>query len=243
MKPLTDRVDGDRFDSCDFWQVSRAGSILANQACTVSARHIKDGVLRLQFNREVAFFARSIVHDVEQGKKSPEQGLRDLENEQKSLLDQSMEISRQGIGMIAGALQFAAGAGICYGSIGALCVVPGVPLMAHGANNVYEGGRNLWERRSDTQGPVRKVYHQVAKAMGGGEFEGNMAYGGGDLLMSVYGATRLVLKPDSWRLFRYVRSDYQRGYVEASKFTLAFDAFADGVTMDNLTRDIKNNEQ
>ncbi len=86
MKPLTDRTDSDRSGTCDFWQVNRAGSILANQACTVSARHIKNGVLRLQFNREVAYYARSIVHDVEQGKKSPEQGLRDLENEQKACL-------------------------------------------------------------------------------------------------------------------------------------------------------------
>lgn len=139
MKPLTDRVDGDRSDSCDFWQVSRAGSILANQACTVSARHIKDGVLRLQFNREVAFFARSIVHDVEQGKKSPEQGMRELESEQKSLLEQARDVAQKGVGVIAGALQFATGAGICYASFGTLCLVAGAPLIAHGANNVYEG--------------------------------------------------------------------------------------------------------
>ncbi|MCU1776843.1 DUF4225 domain-containing protein [Pseudomonas sp. 14P_5.3_Bac1] len=241
MKPLTDRVDGDRFGSCDFWQVSRAGSILANQACTVSARHIKDGVLRLQFNREVAFFARSIVRDVEQGKKSSVQGMRELESEQKSLLEQARDVAQEGVGVIAGALQFATGAGICYVSFGTLCLVAGAPLIAHGANNVYEGGRNLWEGRSDTQGPLRKGYHEVAKAMGGGEFEGNMAYGGADLLMSAYGAGRLVLKPDSWRLFRYVRTDYQRGYVDASKAALVLDAAADISTINVLYKEYKEN--
>ncbi|CRM91548.1 MULTISPECIES: DUF4225 domain-containing protein [Pseudomonas] len=235
--PFRDKNGGNEPSSCDFWQVSRAGSILANQACTVSARHIQDGVLRLQFNREVAYYARSIVHDVEQGRKSPEQGLRDLEDEQKSLLEQSLEIAQKGVGVVAGVLQFAAGAGICYGSVGTLCLVAGAPLMAHGANNTYETARNLWEDRTDTQGPVRKGYHEVSKVMGGDEFEGNMAYGGADLLMSAYGLGRLVLKPDSWRLFRYVRGDYQRAYINTSKQAFAVDMTADGFTMGSMYKE------
>jgi hypothetical protein len=197
VKQLTSKNGVSLPSSCDFWQVSRAGSILASQACTVSARHISDGVLRLQFNREVAYYAQRIVYDVEQGIKTPKQGLRELENEHKSLLVQARDIAQRGVGVVAGALQFGAGAGICYGSVGTLCLVAGVPLMAHGANNVYENGRNLWEGSSDTQGPVRKGYQEASKAMGGGELEGNLAYGGADLLMSAYGVSRLVLKPDS----------------------------------------------
>jgi len=128
--------------SCDYWMVSNAAANLANQACTLSARHIKDGTLRIQFNREVSYYARGIVNDVAQGKKSPEQGLKAIKDEQNSLLSQSVEIARKGIGAIAGALQFVAGAGICYGSVGALCLFVGAPLMAHGANNTYENGRN-----------------------------------------------------------------------------------------------------
>lgn len=84
--------------------------------------------------------------------------------------------------------------------------------MLQGGNNIYENGRNLLSGRSDTQGPIRKVYHSVAKAVGGTEREGNIAYGVVDLAGSVYGAGRLVLKPESWRLFRHVRSDYLYGY-------------------------------
>lgn len=154
--------------SCDYWMVSAAAGKLGNQASTLGIRYIKDGTLRLQFNREVAYYAKSIVNDVSQGKKSPEQGLQDLKNEQNSLLSQSFEIAQKGVGAIAGVFQIATGVGICYGSAGTLCLIAGVPMMAHGSNNLYENGRNLLENRSDTQGPVRKVYQEGAKLIGGG---------------------------------------------------------------------------
>ncbi|VVO04462.1 hypothetical protein PS718_02931 [Pseudomonas fluorescens] len=229
--------------SCDYWMVSNAAANLANQACTLSARHIKDGTLRIQFNREVSYYARGVVNDVAQGRKSSEQGLKDIKDEQNSLLSQSMEVAQRGVGAIAGALQFVAGAGICYGSVGTLCLFAGVPMMAHGANNVYENGRNLWEGRSDTQGPVRKGYQKVAKFIGGGAFEGNMAYGTIDLGLSVYGAGRLILKPDAWRLFRYVRADYVRGHEGSSKISLLIESVSGAATVDALYQEVKNNDQ
>lgn len=39
----------------DLWVVSQAAAYLTNQACTISARNINDGIVRLQFNREVAY--------------------------------------------------------------------------------------------------------------------------------------------------------------------------------------------
>lgn len=56
--------------SCDYWMVSAAAGKLGSQASTLGVRHIKDGALRLQFNREVAYYAKSIVDDVSQGKKA-----------------------------------------------------------------------------------------------------------------------------------------------------------------------------
>ncbi|WP_241150513.1 DUF4225 domain-containing protein, partial [Pseudomonas viridiflava] len=107
--------------------------------------------------------------------------------------------------MLAGTLQVTNGVAVCYGSFGTLCLVFGVPLMAHGANNIYENGRNLIEDRSDTQGPTRKAYQELSKLAGGTEFHGNMAYGTVDLGLSIYGVTRLVVKPEAWKLFDYVR--------------------------------------
>ncbi|MCF5734963.1 DUF4225 domain-containing protein [Pseudomonas syringae] len=216
--------------------VSAAAKKLGEQACTLGIKHIKNGTLRLQFNREVAYYAKSIVNDVSEGKKSPEQGLKELKDEQNSLFTQSWEVAKKGVGAVAGAMQFVAGAGICYGSVVTLCLVAGVPIMAHGANNVYENGRNLWEGRSDTEGPVRKRYQAAAKAVGYGAQEGNMAYGSADLAMSVYGATKLVLKPDSWRLFRYIRTDYVRAYRNTSIPVLVIDRAADAITVDGMQK-------
>lgn len=228
---------------CDYWLVSKAAGNLSDQACTLGARHIRNGILRNQFNREVAFYANSIVNEVAQGKKSPEQGLREIKSEQSSLLSQSLDIAQRGVGAIAGALQIAAGAGICYGSMGTLCLFAGIPLMVHGANNTYENGRNLLEGRSDTQGPVRKGYQKFAQMTGRGEVEGNMAYGTVDLGLSAYGVGRLVLKPDSWRLFRYVRTDYVRGYEAASKGALSFEVLSDGVTINSLHQESKRKDE
>ena len=200
--------------SCDYWMVSAAAGKLGSQASTLGVRHIKDGTLRLQFNCEVAYYAKGIVDDVSQGKKTPEQGLEELKNEHNSLLIQSWEVAKKGAGVIAGAMQVITGGGICYVSVGTLCLVAGVPLMAHGANNIYENGRNLLVDRSDTEGPVRKGYQAIAKSAGYEDREGNLAYSSVDLGLSVYGLTRHLLKPGAWRLFRYVRTDYVRSYKE-----------------------------
>ena len=78
--------------------------------------------------------------------------------------------------------------------------------------------------------------------MGGGAFEGNMAYGAADLGMSVYGIGRLVLKPDSWRLFRYVRTDYIRAHKNASMPALILDRGADAMTADGMREQWRNNK-
>ncbi|WP_434570778.1 DUF4225 domain-containing protein [Pseudomonas sp. Z3-8] len=220
--------------SCDYWTVSQAAANLSNQACTLAARHISDGTLRIQFNREVAYYARGIVNDVAQGRKSPEQGLQAIKDEQGSLLEQSWEIAKKGAGAIAGAMQIATGGGICYVSAGTLCLVAGVPIMAHGANNVYENGRNLWEGRSDTEGPVRQGYHAVSKTFGGGDRGGNIAYGMVDLTMSVYGLGRMVVKKDTWRLFRYVDADRIRAYKTMGKDALILEGASNTMTIRSI---------
>jgi hypothetical protein len=92
--------------SCDYWAVSTAAANLTQQACTLGSRHINDGTLRLQFNREVSYYARGIVNDVAQGRKSADQGLKEIKSEQSSLLSQSWEIAKKGAGAIAGGCKY-----------------------------------------------------------------------------------------------------------------------------------------
>lgn len=223
----------------DLWVVSQAAGNLTSQACTISARHLQDGVTRSIFNREVAYYARSIVSDVEQGKKTVAEGLIEIKKEQRSLLDQSIAIGRNGIGAVAGALQIATGAGICYATVGTLCLIAGVPLMAHGANNLYEGGRNLVTGRSDTVGPVRTAYQAAASAVGHGEREANMAYGAVDIGLSIYSTVRHIYKPDAWRLFRHLDSDRIRAYKTMTPTSLAAEAATDAITLRQLHEESK----
>ncbi|KAA0987076.1 DUF4225 domain-containing protein [Pseudomonas sp. ANT_J28] len=240
MGQLKDRCEK---SSCDYWAVSKAAANLTQQACTLGARHINDGTLRLQFNREVSYYARGIVNDVAQGRKSAEQGLKEIKSEQSSLLSQASEIAQKGVGAIAGALQIATGAGICYGSAGTLCLLFGAPMMAHGANNVYENGRNILENRTDTVGPVRKTYQAVAQSFKYTEREGNIAYGSFDVGMSIYGTGRLVLKPDSWRLFRHVRTDYVRAYQNTPTPIFILERSADAITTNGIYKEWRRKDE
>ena len=221
-------------NDCDYWMVSQAAAKLGSQASTLGARHIKDGTLRLQFNREVSYYARGVVNDVSQGNKSAEQGLKELKDEQNSLLIQARDVALRGAGVISGALQFAVGAGICYASVGTLCLFAGAPMMLNGTNNIYENGRDLFENRSDTVGPVRTGYRAISGMLGKGNCEADVLYGIIDLSSSAYGIGRMVLKPDSWRLFRYVKTDYIRAYRQASAHGFAFDRFMDIQNVKNM---------
>ena len=79
--------------------------------------------------------------------------------------------------------------------------------------------------------------------MGGSAFEGDIAYGTLELGLSAYGVGRLVLKPDAWRLFRYVRTDYVRGYENASKTALSFEVLSNGVTIKSMYSDARDNDE
>lgn len=212
--------------------LDQAVILLTNQACTVGVQRLKNIAVRLQFNREITEYTRGIVQDVYNGKKSTEQGLESI-NKQRSVLVKHTLLDQAflGVGVAAGGMQVAMGGGICYFSAGVLCIGIGAPLMLQGGNNIYENGRNLLSGRSNTQGPIRKVYHSVAKAVGGTEREGNIAYGVVDLTGSVYGAGRWVLKPDSWRLFRHIRTDFIRGYKFSKRSEFVFSRGADAITV------------
>ena len=121
-----------------------------------------------------------------------------------------------------------------------MCAIAGVPLMLHGGNNIYENSRNLFEGRTDVEGPVRKGYHEIAKIAGGDKSEGNMMYGSIELVMSIHGLMKLSLKPDSWRLFSYVRTDYIRAYKTTPTPILILDRAADAITIDGLHEEWKN---
>lgn len=135
------------------------------------------------------------------------------------------------VGFIAGGMEFYGGLGGCVASLGAACAGLGLPMMVHGANNLYENGYYLLYRQSGV-GTAREAYRYAAKKLGYGNREADMVYGTVDLALSGYGAFHKSLRPrmNSWGLFRHIRSDYILGWQEMPKIALGMELLGDGIT-------------
>ncbi|MFJ4348995.1 DUF4225 domain-containing protein [Pseudomonas sp. NPDC089401] len=197
---------GDRLDEA-YWEVNAAASRLISQGCWVSSQALRDRRLQMEFDRELAYYARRVVDDVYYRKLSPEEALEALDAESKSLRWQEYRIMSQVLGLIGGAGQVIAGGSMCVGTVGVGCVVGGGALLAHGGNNLYENGRGLYEGRNDVEGPVRKAYQHASEYFGFSSREGNMAYLSSDIAISLGALGRKVLKPGAWKLFKYYQMD------------------------------------
>ncbi|WP_323567416.1 hypothetical protein [Pseudomonas sp. 5S4] len=78
----------------DIWDVHQAAGQLQGQAISVSARHLDQGNGRVWFIREVSYYAKHIIDDVELGRKTPTQGIDALLKEHRSLASQSQALAR-----------------------------------------------------------------------------------------------------------------------------------------------------
>lgn len=218
----------------DYWDVNQAATRLTAFACTVSARHLSHGMARMQFNREVAYFSKQVVDKVAMQQLSPEEGMKLLKGEQAELLVQAATLGQQTIGLLGGVSQMAAGAGACAtGPL--LCSFFGAPVFAHGANNVYENGSSIWNKQSNTTGPLRKAYQYAAKKLGFEEREGNMAYYTADIGLSGYNLFfRKILKPGAWRLFKYHDIDRAQAIRIMGHHTIFMEMVVSTVTLQQL---------
>lgn len=247
-------------DSWDIREVEKAGKGLTMQAVSLSRKHITNGGLRQRFIRDVDRFEQCLVNDFKNGKKNKEAVFKELKKERQNLIEQGKQITKKGIGLVAGVMQVAAGAGICYASAGSLCLIVGTPMAAHGMNNVYENGKYFVDGDDNATGIVREGYQHAAESLGYSKSHGDIAYYGTDLALSAYGAlaktttvknasnayqvaSKPNLAPMRWiktrkakqfKLFRYSSEDYLRGYQASSKVSLGIGAFSDYTTAKQL---------
>ncbi|MCG9781326.1 DUF4225 domain-containing protein [Vibrio brasiliensis] len=250
-------------DSWDIREVEKAGKALTMQAVILSQRYISDGGLKMQFVRDVDRFEQCLVNDFKNGNKDKETVFKTLKKEKQSLIEQGDLILKKGVGFVAGAMQVTVGAGICYASAAVFCFIGG-PMMAHGTNNLYENGKYFWDGDEDAVGVVRQGYQNTAEWLGYSKSHGDITYYGADLALSAYGAfaksttvknaseayqiaSKPNLNPMPWtrtrkakqfKLFRYSAEDYLRGYQTASKVSLGASAFSDGITVDQLHKEL-----
>ncbi|WP_261643461.1 DUF4225 domain-containing protein [Erwinia mallotivora] len=137
------------------------------------------------------------------------------------------------MGFVGGGTQFFAGFGTCVATLGLACAAFGSPLMLHGANNFYENGYYLIFRK-EKAGYVRDGYRKVARTLGYSDKDADLVYATVDLSLSLYGMSRMVLRPDIFRLFRHINTDYIRGWQEMGTMSLGFEGLNDGFTLWNI---------
>lgn len=104
-------------------------------------------------------------------------------------------------------------------------------IILHGVNNFQESLSNLKSQRNDTDGFLRSRYIETAEFFGFKGDTGRIAFSSVDLLLSGYGLARMVLKPDSWRLYRYLPSDFVRSLKITGAPSLALEAVGDTITV------------
>jgi len=219
-----------------------------------AARFLKTGRAKIEFKNELTGFTNNQL-ELLRGNYNSERkklALQYLQQERKFLITQenllrdkqatqyaAIEIKNdngvlfyvlKGIGIIAGLTQIIVGASLIFtGSVTVIGAVAGAALLLHGSNAILENMHSLYNGNSDYKGFLRVGYESGAQLLGFTAAQGDLVYGGMDLALSGYGLTRNILKPDAWRLFKSINSDYIRGFRAMPPMSLLFEIGVDSL--------------
>lgn len=105
----------------------------ANEVCE---KHLYHDDIKNVFIQDVESFATEIVHQVDHGELSYEDGSKKIKDEEKSLGEQSVEWVVRGLSVLGGIGLMMTGVAMCTTGIG--CII-GRYIAAHGANSIQEG--------------------------------------------------------------------------------------------------------
>ncbi|WP_189315176.1 DUF4225 domain-containing protein [Pectobacterium peruviense] len=227
-----------------FLAMAQAASFdLIKTARIVSARHINDLFLKAKFEDEIRRFSNGNLDIVRNASSSSEcqiainnikeecaniekQGTMLSLEKTKVFITISMEkrdkefgYTINAIGVIVGDAQFVSGVGIAYAATGYLGRFIGAHIALNGASSLSESIFHLIGRE-DSVGFMKSGYIRTAEFLGFDKRSGLLAYHSVDLVTSFYGIVKLTLKPDAWRLFRYIPSDYYRKINTMSRASL-----------------------
>nr|WP_240901074.1 RHS repeat-associated core domain-containing protein [Thioalkalivibrio sp. XN8] len=115
--------------------------------------------------------------------------------------DEGLDVLRRTASVVGGGGQMLLGGALCSSAVG--CAA-GAPIGLLGASNIQEG----W---TGEPGFVRELAVATMSEQGA-----NLVVDGANLVTSGYGLFRHVLRPDAWKLFRHIRSDYVPAYQTAT---------------------------
>ncbi|MFK7608747.1 MULTISPECIES: DUF4225 domain-containing protein [unclassified Pseudomonas] len=220
---------------CSLEDLNQAAEELIALGCAAGAMHIHDGVARLGFLGEVSAFVDEVVEEVKEGVISAAEGVAVFWEEQRELRSQVFFYGANGITIVGGAAQVELGVAITGASYG-IGTPFGAMLVAHGTNNIYEGVGNIINgpnNQGPVIGPVRYLYQQRSNSV----YEGNMAYGAVDLMLSGGGLVRAIRKKESLQLFIQDSINYEMAYKQAGKIALSFEGVVDALTIYSMNRE------
>ena len=224
--------------TCSVHDVTKTARNLVSYGATLGQKFGFDSITKNKFSLQIATFSNWVIKEVHEGTLSAWEGMQALLAEHEALRAKAWFYTKNGIGVAAGALQIKAGIAITGATAGA-AVVPGAFLMGHGANNMYEGGMNIYNgpNAPSAEGPMKTLYQ---KAMGD-VYKGNMAYYSADLGLSAISMGWLVRKPGSVQLFRRDSKNYEMTYKQTGTLALFFEAVVDGLNITSMCAEVNPN--
>lgn len=237
---------------------------LMNTAIAVSAFHLHDPLTRVRFQDDVKRFVRAQINIIRNSSndKQCQQCIQSIRQERDNLLIQDRMLRTgeavltasvrfyqenekiigyviDGIGVVLGGMQIIGGVGLVLGSVttgNVIGIVAGVTLVFHGAGTIRE---NLGKENFAVN-----AYENTASFLGFDKKVGLLAYQAVDLSTSLYGAFKLTLKPEAWRLFYYTGPDFYRKITTMSSPALALKGVSSavkGIQIGNTMYEIKDN--
>ena len=143
-----------------------------------------------------------------------------------------------GVGVVLSGLQVIAGVSVVGASLASGTIIGtafGVMLVLHGLNGFQESVENLVYGKTDSVGLLKQGYVATAEFMGFDQKVGQLAYSSMDLALSLYGIVRLVQKPEAWRLYYFLNTDYVRGIKEMSRKELFIEMYNDASAIKSIS--------
>ncbi|MEW5290932.1 DUF4225 domain-containing protein [Erwinia papayae] len=260
--------DKTRFSSYFLTMANLEAQQLYSKANEFSLIHLRDGFTQMAFQDDVKRFIDAQLSTLRSSSSESEcqQCLIHLQEEHKnlSIQDQMLHSGQaalhasvqfiksdkvwhwliNGVGIVLSTMQVVAGVGVIIASAATGNVIGigfGALLSLHGFNGVVEDAVNLKTGNDDAIGPLKKAYIGSAQFLGFDEKVGELAYTSMDLSLSVYGMVRLVMKPQTYRLFHYLSTDYVRGIKDMSRFDLGVEIYNDSLSLKSIYDNMKDN--
>ncbi|KHS89860.1 DUF4225 domain-containing protein [Pectobacterium brasiliense] len=216
---------------------------LIKTARIVSSRHINDLFLKAKFEDEIRRFSNGNLDIVRNASSSSEcqVAINNIKEECANIEKQGTMLSLEkakvfitinmekrekeigytinAIGVMVGGAQFVSGFGILAGATTYIGRFIGAHIAFTGASSSIESFFHLIGDDNEI-GFMKSGYIRTAEFLGFDKKSGLLAYHSVDLVTSFYGIVKLTLKPDAWRLFRYIPSDYYRKINTMSRASL-----------------------